>query len=120
MTLPSYDLSGKVAVVTGGSKGLGFAMARGFAEAGADVVVSSRKIEACEVAAQKIRATGRRCLPVACHVGDWQQCAALIDATIAEFGRIDVLVNNAGIAPLAPSLAEVSEALFDKTIGVNL
>jgi len=120
MTLPSYDLSGKIAVVTGGSKGLGFAMARGFAEAGADVVVSSRKIEACEVAAQKIRATGRRCLPVACHVGDWQQCAALVDATIAEFGRIDVLVNNAGIAPLAPSLSEVSEALFDKTIGVNL
>ncbi|MAG34113.1 MAG: short-chain dehydrogenase [Deltaproteobacteria bacterium] len=120
MTNPSHDLGGRVALVTGGSKGLGLAMARGFAEAGADVVVASRKLEACEAAAEKIRETGRRCLPVACHVGDWEQCGALVDATIAEFGRIDILVNNAGIAPVAPSLVELSETLFDKTIGVNL
>jgi NAD(P)-dependent dehydrogenase (short-subunit alcohol dehydrogenase family) len=115
------DLAGKVAVVTGGSKGLGLAMARAFAAAGAEVVVASRKLDACRAAADAIqRETGRRCLPVACHVGDWAQCAALVDETVAAFGRIDVLVNNAGIAPVAPSLREVSETLFDKTIGVNL
>jgi NAD(P)-dependent dehydrogenase (short-subunit alcohol dehydrogenase family) len=115
-----HDLSGKVAVVTGGSKGLGLAMARGFARAGADVVVASRKLEACEQAADEIRALGRRCLPIACHVGDWAQCDALIERTVGELGRIDVLVNNAGIAPVAPRLLDVSETLFDKTIGVNL
>jgi NAD(P)-dependent dehydrogenase (short-subunit alcohol dehydrogenase family) len=121
MPNPSFDLAGKVAIVTGGSKGLGFAMASGFAEAGADVVVASRKLEACERAAKEIHeATGRRCLPVACHVGDWEQCAALVETTVAELGRIDVLVNNAGIAPSVPRLVDVTEALFDKTIGVNL
>ncbi|MBW2271158.1 MAG: SDR family oxidoreductase [Deltaproteobacteria bacterium] len=115
-----HDLTGKVAVVTGGSKGLGLAMATGFAQAGADVVVSSRKLEACEKAAAGIRSLGRRCLPVSCHVGDWSQCDTLIERTLAEFGRIDVLVNNAGIAPVAPRLLEVTEPLFDKTIGVNL
>jgi NAD(P)-dependent dehydrogenase (short-subunit alcohol dehydrogenase family) len=84
------------------------------------VVVASRRIEACEVVADEIRALGRRALPLRCHVGDWDQCAALIDATIAEFGRIDVLVNNAGIAPVPPSLLDVTSELFDKTIAVNL
>jgi NAD(P)-dependent dehydrogenase (short-subunit alcohol dehydrogenase family) len=117
----ALDLQGKVAVVTGGSKGLGLAMARAFADAGADVVVASRKREACEAAAAEIRArTGRRCEPIACHVGKWDDCERLVDATVERFGRIDVLVNNAGIAPVAPSLREVSEALFDKTIAVNL
>ena len=121
MSVRAPDLSGKVAVVTGGSKGLGLAMARAFAEAGADLVVASRKLEACEAAAAEIRdRTGRRCEAIACHVGDWDACGALVDATVERFGRIDVLVNNAGIAPVAPSLREVSEALFDKTIGVNL
>jgi NAD(P)-dependent dehydrogenase (short-subunit alcohol dehydrogenase family) len=120
MTIPSLDASGKVVVITGGSKGLGRAMALGFAEAGADVVVSSRKLEACEEVAGEIRALGRRALPVRCHVADWDQCASLIDATVAELGRIDVLVNNAGIAPVPPSLLGVTEDLFDKTIGVNL
>jgi len=95
-------------------------MALGFAEAGADVVVASRRIEACEVVAEEIRALGRRALPLRCHVGDWDECAALIDATIAEFGGIDVLVNNAGIAPVPPSLRDVTSELFDKTIAVNL
>ncbi len=115
-----HDLSGRVAIVTGGSKGLGLAMARGFARAGADVVISSRKLEACESAAREIEALGRRALPVACHVGDWGQCDALIERVFREFGRIDILVNNAGIAPVAPRLFDVTEALFDKTIGVNL
>ena len=95
-------------------------MALGFAEAGADVVVASRKLEPCEAVADEVRALGRRALPVRCHVGEWDQCAALIDATVAEFGRIDVLVNNAGIAPVPPSLLDVTPELFDKTIAVNL
>jgi NAD(P)-dependent dehydrogenase (short-subunit alcohol dehydrogenase family) len=120
MTLPSFDATGKIVVVTGASKGLGRAMALGFAESGADVVVASRKIEACEIVAGEIRALGRRALPMRCHVGDWDECDALIAATVAEFGRIDVLVNNAGIAPVPPSLREVTSDLFDKTIAVNL
>ncbi len=120
MTIPSLDATGKVVVVTGASKGLGRAMALGFAEAGADVVVASRKIEACALVAAEIEARGRRALPLRCHVGDWDDCGALIDATVAEFGRIDVLVNNAGIAPVPPSLVEVTSDLFDKTIAVNL
>ena len=120
MTIPSLDATGKVAIITGGSKGLGRAMALGFAEAGADIVVASRKLEACEAVAEEVRALGRRALPVSCHVGDWDQCAALVEATMNEFGRIDVLVNNAGIAPVPPSLLEVTEDLFDKTIAVNL
>ena len=120
MTIPSLDATGKVVVVTGGSKGLGRAMALGFAEAGADVVVASRKLEPCEVVADEVRALGRRALAVSCHVGDWDQCGALVDAAVAEFGRIDVLVNNAGIAPVPPSLLAVTPDLFDKTIAVNL
>jgi len=117
---PSFDLAGKVAVVTGGSKGLGRAMALGFAAAGADVVVASRKLPACESVADEVRALGRRALPVACHVADWALCEALVEAAMFELGRIDVLVNNAGIAPVAPRLLDVSEELFDKTVGVNL
>jgi NAD(P)-dependent dehydrogenase (short-subunit alcohol dehydrogenase family) len=95
-------------------------MSLGFAEAGADVVVASRKLQPCEEVAAEIRALGRRALAVSCHVGDWNQCATLVDAAVAEFGRIDVLVNNAGIAPVPPSLLDVTPDLFDKTIGVNL
>ncbi|MDQ1430409.1 MAG: hypothetical protein QOF40_1011 [Actinomycetota bacterium] len=119
-SVPNLDAAGKVVVVTGGSKGLGRAMALGFAAAGADVVVASRKLEPCEAVADEVRALGRRALAVSCHVGDWDQCGALVDATVAEFDRIDVLVNNAGIAPVPPSLLDVTEDLFDKTIAVNL
>jgi NAD(P)-dependent dehydrogenase (short-subunit alcohol dehydrogenase family) len=120
MTVPSLDATGKVVVITGGSKGLGRAMALGFAEAGADIVVASRKLGPCEEVADEVRSLGRRALAVSCHVGDWDQCRALIEASVAEFGRIDVLVNNAGIAPVPPSLLDVTEDLFDKTIAVNL
>jgi NAD(P)-dependent dehydrogenase (short-subunit alcohol dehydrogenase family) len=115
-----FDLSGKVAIVTGGGRGLGKAIALGLAGAGADVVVASRKLESCEIVAGEIRAMGRRALAISCHVGDWDQCAALVDATVAEFGRLDVLVNNAGIAPVPPSLLGVTSELFDKTIAVNV
>ena len=120
MSAPTFDLEDKVAVITGGSKGLGRAIALGFAARGADVVVASRKLAPCERVADEVRALGRRALAVACHVADWAQCAALVNAAVAEFGRIDVLVNNAGIAPVPPNLLGVSEELFDKTIAVNL
>ena len=120
MTIPTLSAAGKVVVVTGGSKGLGRAMALGFAEAGADVVVASRKLERCKDVAAEIRAKGTKAVAVGCHVGDWDQCSDLIDATLAEFGRIDVLINNAGIAPVPPSLLGVTADLFDKTIAVNL
>ena len=118
--IPSLDATGKVVIVTGGSKGLGREMVLGFAEAGADVVVASRKLEPCEAVAEEVRKMGRRALAVSCHVGDWAQCEALVDDTVAEFGCIDVLVNNAGIAPVPPSLLAVTSDLFDKTIAVNL
>jgi NAD(P)-dependent dehydrogenase (short-subunit alcohol dehydrogenase family) len=120
MTIPSLSAAGKIVVVTGASKGLGRAMALGFAEAGADVVVASRKLEECQQVADEIRAQGGQALAVRCHVGDWDQCEALVGTTVAEFGRIDVLVNNAGIAPVPPSLLGVTADLFDKTIAVNL
>ena len=116
-----FDLANKVAVVTGGSRGLGRAIAQAFAEAGADVVISSRKFDACEsVAAQIAQSTGRRAIPVACHVGRWRDCDALIDATLEHFGRIDVLVNNAGMSPVYGELIDVTEELYDKTLAVNL
>ncbi len=119
--LDLFDLTGKVAVVTGGSRGLGRQMIRTFARAGADVVIASRKLPACELLAAEIRATtGRRALPVACHVGYWDQCDQLVDRVYDEFGRCDILVNNAGLSPLYPSLVEVTEALYDKVLEVNL
>ena len=120
MPNPTFRLDGKVAVITGSSKGLGRAMALGFAEVGADVVISSRKLEPCEAVAAEVRQRGRRALAVACHVGRWDDCAQLVERTVAEFGRIDVLVNNAGIAPVPPSLLGVTEELFDKTLDVDL
>lgn len=116
-----FDLAGKVAVVTGGSRGLGLSMCRAFAQAGADVLVASRKVEACEEAARAVAAeTGRRCLGVAYHAGDWADGDRLVEQAYEAFGRVDVLVNNAGMSPLYDSLADVTEALYDKVLDVNL
>lgn len=115
-----FDLSGKVAVVTGGSRGLGRSIVLGLAGAGADVVVASRKVEACEEVAEEVRAMGRRALAVSCHVGQWDQLEALADRAYGEFGRVDVLVNNAGMSPVYGDLLEVTEALWDKVFDVNL
>jgi NAD(P)-dependent dehydrogenase (short-subunit alcohol dehydrogenase family) len=117
---PTLDATGKVVVVTGSSRGLGRAMAVGFARAGARVVVSSRKLPACEEVVEGIVAEGGEASAVACHVGDWDQCQTLVDEAVARYGRIDVLVNNAGIAPVPPSLDAVTPELFDKTFAVNL
>ncbi|MGW0040206.1 SDR family NAD(P)-dependent oxidoreductase [Rhodococcus sp. NPDC003348] len=114
-----FSLEGKVALVTGGSRGLGREMVLAFARAGADVVVCSRKIESCEQVAREVEALGRRALPVACHVGRWQDIDELVAASYEHFGVIDILVNNAGLSPLAPSSAQTSEELFDKVVAVN-
>lgn len=115
-----FDLSGKVAVVTGGSRGLGREMVLAFAAHGADVVIASRKVANCESVADEVRGLGRRALAVGYHAASWSDADALADAAYNEFGRVDVLVNNAGMSPLYPSLTDVSEELFDKVIGVNL
>jgi len=120
MTSDLFDLTGKVAVVTGGSRGLGREMVLAFAARGADVVVASRKLENCEAVADEVRALGRRALPVAYHAASWSGADALAAAAWDEFGRIDVLVNNAGMSPLYPSVDAVTEDLFDKVVGVNL
>lgn len=116
-----FDLTDKVAVVTGGSRGLGRSMVLAFADAGADVVIASRKLDNCEALAKEVEAsTGRTAVPIGCHVGHWDECDALVDAVYERFGRIDVFVNNAGMSPLYPDLVSVSEDLFDKVVGVNL
>jgi len=116
-----FDLTGRVAIVTGGSRGLGRAIVRGFAEAGASVIIASRDGAACvEYAREVHQSTGARARGLPMHVGKWDELEAAVDAILDEFGRVDVLVNNAGMSPLYPSVAEVSEVLFDKVIAVNL
>jgi NAD(P)-dependent dehydrogenase (short-subunit alcohol dehydrogenase family) len=116
-----FELNDRVAIVTGGSRGLGREVALAYARHGATVVVASRKQDACTAAAQDISAqTGRRAMGIACHVGHWAECDTLVERVYDEFGRVDVLINNAGSSPLYPSLAEVSEDLFDKVLAVNL
>ncbi len=120
-TGPEGEVAGKVALVTGATRGLGRAIAQALAEAGATVIVSSRKAEACEQVAREItETTGVPAFPLALHVGDWEAIEPAVDQVVRDHGRIDVLVNNAGIAPLAPSAYDVGEALFDKTVDVNL
>jgi NAD(P)-dependent dehydrogenase (short-subunit alcohol dehydrogenase family) len=117
----AFDLSGRVAVVTGGSRGLGREMVLAFARHGADVVIASRKHDACAALAKEVeQETGRRALAVACHVGRWSDCDALYEKTLETFGRAHILVNNAGMSPLYPSLPECSEELFDKVMAVNV
>lgn len=121
MTETGGVLAGKVALVTGGSRGLGREMVLAFARAGADVVIASRKIESCEaLAAEVTRETGRQALPYACNAGDWTQVEALADAAYARFGHVDVLVNNAGMSPVYPRPVDVTEDLYEKVLAVNL
>ncbi len=117
--LEMFGLDGRVAIVTGASSGLGVAFAQAFAEAGADVALGARRIEKLEQTAEQVRATGRRVLTVATDVADPDQCQALVDATMAEFGRVDVLVNNAGVGTSVPATRETPEQ-FRSVIDVNL
>src|SRR2546421_940767 len=116
-----FDVSGRVAIVTGGSRGLGHSIVLGLAQAGADVVIASRKLDNCKAVAEEVETTtGRQALPVACHVGHWDQLDDLVDAAYDRFGKVDVLVNNAGMSPLYPDLMSVTEELYDKVFDVNL
>lgn len=114
------DFTGKVALITGGSRGLGKEMALAMAERGADVIITSRKADACEEVAAQIEAMGRQALAYGCHVGHWDEIEGLVNAAYEKFGRVDVLVNNAGMSPLYPKLTDITEDLFDKVVGVNL
>ena len=117
----SISLDGRVAVITGGSRGLGWEIADILAACGADVIIASRKADACEAAATRLRTDyGGRAMGLGCHVGRWDDMEQLADVAYREFGRVDILVNNAGMSPLYPSLPEVTEDLFDKVIAVNL
>jgi NAD(P)-dependent dehydrogenase (short-subunit alcohol dehydrogenase family) len=115
-----FDLTGKVAVITGGSRGIGRAIAFGLAAAGADVVVASRKLGSCETVASEIQAAaGRRALPVGFNASKWEDCERLVDAVYGHFGRCHILVNTAGMSPLYSDLTSVTEELYDKTHAVN-
>ena len=123
MVLPAalFDLTGRVAIVTGSTKGIGRAMVEGLAAAGASVVVSSRKQELCDAVAEEIGAsTGADVLPLACHVGEWDRIPAFVGAVRERFGRIDVLVNNAGINPARIGPADKTLEYWRKVFSVNL
>jgi NAD(P)-dependent dehydrogenase (short-subunit alcohol dehydrogenase family) len=115
-----FDLTGRVVVVTGGTQGLGRAMVAAFAGCGAEVVVVSRRREACEEVAAEVRAGGGKAHARPCHVGHWPELEPLVEDVYATLGRIDVLVNNAGSSPLYGRLSDVSEELWDKTLALNL
>ncbi len=116
-----FDLTGKVAVVTGSTKGIGRAMVQGLAEAGATVVVSSRKQELCDAVANEVRAsTGVEVLGLACHVGDWDGIPAFVEQVVDRFGTIDVLVNNAGINPAPTTVSDMTIEYWRKMFTVNL
>jgi NAD(P)-dependent dehydrogenase (short-subunit alcohol dehydrogenase family) len=113
------NLEGKVALVTGGSRGLGRAMVLGLARAGADVVIASRKLAGCEEVAAEVQAMGRGALAVSAHAGQMESLDALLDEAYARFGRIDVLINNAGTNPVTAGLSDLTPDLFQKVFEVN-
>ncbi|WP_051068664.1 SDR family NAD(P)-dependent oxidoreductase [Nocardioides sp. Iso805N] len=116
-----FSLEGKVALITGGSRGLGREMSLAFAAAGADVVVASRKLDACEqVVAEIQQTTGRSALAYACHMGRWDEIEGLVDAAYERFGRVDVLVNNAGMSPVYDKVTDVTEKMYDSVLNLNL
>jgi NAD(P)-dependent dehydrogenase (short-subunit alcohol dehydrogenase family) len=115
-----FDLSSRVVVVTGGTQGIGRAMVAAFARCGAEVIVVSRRRDACEEVAAEVHELGGRAVARPCHIGHWDELEPLVERIYEEFGRIDVLVNNAGSSPLYGRLSDVSEALWDKTLALNL
>jgi NAD(P)-dependent dehydrogenase (short-subunit alcohol dehydrogenase family) len=116
-----FDLTGKVAIVTGSTKGVGRAMVEGLAAAGASVVVSSRKQDLCDEVAKEVEAaTGSRALPLACHVGDWDAIPEFLATVRRELGRIDVVVNNAGITPSRLTVSTMELPVWRKIFNVNV
>jgi NAD(P)-dependent dehydrogenase (short-subunit alcohol dehydrogenase family) len=115
-----FDLTGKVVVVTGGSRGLGREIAAAVARQGADVVIASRKLENCQEAADEIEhETGRQTMAYQVHVGRWDELEPFVDAVYDRFGQIDVLFNNAGMSPVYDKLTDVTEKLFDSVVNLN-
>jgi NAD(P)-dependent dehydrogenase (short-subunit alcohol dehydrogenase family) len=120
MTKPDFSLNGKVALITGGSRGIGKATALGFARAGADVAIASRKLPDLEQVADEIRGLGRKALPVAVHVARLEEIKSLVQTVNKEFGRIDILVNNAGTSPALSPMLDLEERLWDSIMNLNL
>ena len=115
-----FDLTGKVAVITGSTKGIGLAIATRMAEHGATVVISSRKADACEAVAAKIRATGGKAVVIPCHVARKEELQNLIDRTVAECGGIDILVENAGVNPYMGPAAGMPDEAYDRVMNSNV
>ncbi|HUO36482.1 MAG TPA: SDR family oxidoreductase, partial [Mycobacterium sp.] len=116
-----FDMTDRVVLITGGSRGLGREMAFGFAHCGADVIIASRKFDACVATAEEIeRKTGRTAMPYQVHVGRWDQLEGLTQAAYDRFGKVDTLINNAGMSPLYDKLTSVTESLFDAVVNLNL
>lgn len=116
-----FDLTDRVVLITGGSRGLGREMAFGAARCGADVVIASRNMDNCVSTAKEIEVeTGRTAMPYQVHVGRWDQLDGLVDATYERFGKVDTLINNAGMSPLYDKLTDVTEKLFDAVVNLNL
>lgn len=115
-----FELEGKVAIVTGASKGIGLSIARGLAEYGAKVVISSRSQESLDLVAKELAVDGLKVFPFTCHVGDENQRKDLVKKTIDIYGRIDILVNNAAINPVHDSIEKMSSEVYDKILNVNL
>mgnify|MGYP003308524775 FL=1 len=115
-----FELAGKVAIVTGASKGIGLSIARGLAEYGAKVVISSRSQESLDLVAKELLVDGLKVFPFECHVGDENQRKELVKKTIDVYGRIDILINNAAINPVHNSIENMSSEVYDKMLNVNL
>jgi NAD(P)-dependent dehydrogenase (short-subunit alcohol dehydrogenase family) len=120
ITQDPFSVAGRVIVVTGATKGLGRAFVVGLAAAGARVVVSSRKQDACDAVAAEITAAGGDALPLAAHVGAWDELPGFVDTVATHFGRIDGLINNAGVSPAFCSLTDMTEAYWDKVMSTNV
>jgi NAD(P)-dependent dehydrogenase (short-subunit alcohol dehydrogenase family) len=119
MVMPLFELYGRIALVTGGSRGLGRAMALGLAAAGADLIIASRTLADCQKVAAEITAMGRNALAVSFDAEHWDECDSLVEAAYRHYGRVDVLVNNAGVAPPMPPLEQTDERLFERVMAVN-
>ena len=120
MIKEKFDLTGKVAIITGASKGIGEAMARGMAEFGATVVVSSRKQAAVDAVAEQFQAAGLAAIGIECHVAKAEHRVALVNKVMEQYGRIDILVNNAGTNPYFGPIHKMPENLYQKTMDINL